>query len=378
MSLVDLVGHEEVRQALARAAERDRLSQSILLHGPAGAGKERLGLWLGQLLLCAEPGPDGPCDRCHSCTLARRLEHPDLHWFFPLPRPGSMPPEKQREKLEEHRAEELALRRSDPLHRPKFDKAPAYFVGAVHTLRTMAATRPAMGRRQVFVVGDAELMVPQESSQEAANAFLKLLEEPPAGTTLILTTHRPGSLLPTILSRVLGVRVPALAPDPIARFLQEHAGVESGEAERQAARADGSLGRALDRVAESGDADAEEEARRMLVAVLDPEPVSRLSLALAQGPFGARGEDFQQRLDALATGLRDLAAVAVGGAAAGETSIAPLVERRGNRPLPHPANVKRALDRVDETRRLAFGNVNPQLLLAELLGGLHRDLTGSA
>jgi DNA polymerase III subunit delta' len=378
MTLVDVVGHGEVRASLARAAERGRLSQSILLHGPAGTGKERLALWLGQLLLCGDPVASGPCGRCQSCAMARRLEHPDLHWFFPLPRPGSMPPEKQREKLEEQRAEELAQRRGDPLHRPRFDKAPAYFVGAVHTLRTMAASRPAMGRRQVFVVGDAELMVPQESSQEAANAFLKLLEEPPADTTLVLTTHRPGSLLPTILSRVLAVRVPALAPDEIARFLQDHAGVEAGEAERLAARADGSLGRVLDRLGEGGDGDADAQAQRLLAAVLDPRPVSRLSLALAQGPFGARGEDFQQRLDALAVGLRDLAAVAVGGKPPAGAPVAGVLDRRGGQPLPHPARIKKALDRVDEVRRLAFGNVNPQLLLADLLIGLHRDLVESA
>ena len=57
------------------------------------------------------------------------------------------------------------------------------------------------------MIGDAERMVAQEGSDQAANAFLKLLEEPPADTTLILTSSEPGALLPTIRSRSVSVRV---------------------------------------------------------------------------------------------------------------------------------------------------------------------------
>ena len=77
--------------------------------------------------------------------------------------------------------------------------------------------RPSVGSRKVFVVGDAEAMVPQESSPEAANAFLKLLEEPPADTTLILTSSNPGALLPTIKSRVLPIRLLRLSSGRRAR-----------------------------------------------------------------------------------------------------------------------------------------------------------------
>jgi DNA polymerase-3 subunit delta' len=62
-------------------------------------------------------------------------------------------------------------------------------------------------------------MVPQESSPEAANAFLKLLVEPPSGTYLVLTAEQPGALLPTILSRVLPVRLLPLEAREVASFL---------------------------------------------------------------------------------------------------------------------------------------------------------------
>src|SRR5690606_22025395 len=112
--------------------------------------------------------------------------------------------------------------------------------------------RPAMGRRKVFVVGDAELMVPQESSPEAANAFLKLLEEPPDDTTVVVTSAHPGGLLPTILSRVLAIRAAPIAPEEVQAYLIEELGTAADEAERVAGMARGAIGRAL-RLLTAGD-----------------------------------------------------------------------------------------------------------------------------
>ena len=78
-----------------------------------------------------------------------------------------------------------------------------------------------MARRKVFVIGDAERMVAQEGSDQAANAFLKLLEEPPEDTTIILTSSEPGALLPTIRSRVVAVRVPPLSGAEVSAFLAD-------------------------------------------------------------------------------------------------------------------------------------------------------------
>ena len=84
MPIVPLYGHTALRERLAGAAATGRLPASMLLHGPAGVGKQRLGLWLGALLLC-ESSP-APCGRCQSCRYVAELGHPDLHWIFPRPR----------------------------------------------------------------------------------------------------------------------------------------------------------------------------------------------------------------------------------------------------------------------------------------------------
>ena len=104
MPIPALRGHAEARARLTRTMLAGTLPQSILLHGPEGIGKERVGLWVAQLLVCEKPGVEGPCGACLPCRLVDRLEHPDVHWFFPLPRPDAASPEKLREKLEDARA----------------------------------------------------------------------------------------------------------------------------------------------------------------------------------------------------------------------------------------------------------------------------------
>src|SRR5262249_25106684 len=93
------------------------------------------------------------------------------------------------------------------------------YVATVRAIVQMAVVSPAMGKRKEFIIGDAGQMVAQEGSDEAANALLKLLEEPPANTTMILTSSEPGALLPTIRSRVVSVRVAPLPDRDVETFL---------------------------------------------------------------------------------------------------------------------------------------------------------------
>lgn len=371
MSLPPVRGHTEARTLLGRAALAGDLAQSILLHGAPGIGKERVALWLAQLLVCQTPSPEGPCDRCLPCRLVLRLEHPDVHWFFPMARPDASSPEKLREKLEEQRGAELQARRADPHHIPVHEKAPAHFLASILTIQQLAATRPAMGRRQVFVVGDAELMVPQESSPEAANAFLKLLEEPPADTVLILTSSHPGALLPTIRSRVLPLRLAPTSEGEVRGYLVEEMGMTPEEAVRVAAAAGGAIGRAI-RLAPSGDGvgplTARREAgRQLLLAALSPSATPRLAAAHDRPPAGARGE-FLAELETFSLWLRDLLAVASGAAdAVHDPEARKLCERIIQKHPLSPLAVSRALEHVETSRELATGNVNPQLITADLL-----------
>jgi len=376
-----LRGHEAARRLLARAALRGELPGSILLHGPAGIGKQRLGLWLGQLLLCEAPTGEEPCDACQHCRFALRLEHPDLQWFFPLPRPkGASGPEKLATALEEARIEELAERARKGIWVATPGEPAGLYLAQIRTLARMAVTRPALGRRKIFLIGQAEHLVSQDASQEAANALLKLLEEPPPDVTLILTAADPDELLPTIRSRLLPVALRPLADTEVAAFLTEVVGTPAQDAARIATLAQGAIGRALGFLPQDGAEGpleaVRQRARALLEAAVAPGPVPRYAAAHATAPAGARG-GFTEVLEALAGWLRDLASYAAGADGHlinpdAKDFLAGLARRVRDPAATAPA----AIRLVDRAGALASGNVNPQLILAWLLTGLHRTLTG--
>ena len=349
-SIIDLYGHDRLRERFREAIEGGRLPASILLHGAAGVGKQRLALWLGQALLCAGAAPR-PCGRCAQCRYSLELTHPDLHWIFPRPRLKDSDPsvDDVREDYAEAIAERVA---AHGLYAPPSGNDGIY-VATIRALVRSAAMSPAIAQRKVFVVGNAERMVPQEGAEAAANAFLKLLEEPPADTTLVLTSSEPGALLPTIRSRVVAIRVGPVPDQAMRGFLSDPlvAGFlgarERGESlDSLVAAAAGSPGRLI---AGELQRDVTVQAKRLLDAATARDRASRYRVAFTQGGSRARGS-FSDTLDALTTLLHDRVRVA---AEAGD--------ERG------AVGAARAVEVVESAKERAAGNVNPQLLTASLL-----------
>lgn len=376
-------GHDEIRARLARAVAQHTLPGSLLLHGPPGVGKQRLGLWLAQRLLCEGASAAEPCGECTSCTLTLRLEHPDVHWFFPLPRPrarGSL--DKMIDAVEDERAEALAARREDPYRAPTTGEPVGLYLAHVHAIRRIASARPSMGGGQIILVGDAENLVPQESSPEAANAFLKVLEEPPANTTFILTASDPDALLPTLRSRLQPIRLQPLSVERVARFLVERRDVADDRARVVARLSEGSIGRALGFLPTGADEPGplervRQHARTLLAAAAADRPLPALTTAHEQRPTGARG-DFYDVLGFLSLWIRDLAATADGAEddvinVDADDFLAKIARR-----LPNASRgAADALDAVEHARGFARGNVNPQLTLAWLLRRIRNALAGT-
>src|SRR6058998_289617 len=347
MPIPPLYAHEGIRHRLVGAIASGRLPQALLFEGPTGVGKQRLALWLAQALMC-DAGLGEGCGKCQHCRLVLTLSHPDVHWFVPLELSKKGDADKQVDLVEEALGEEMAARRQQPLYEPPSGLA-SHGIAAVRLLLRRLVLTPALARRKVFLIGDAERLVPQTGAEAAANALLKALEEPPADTVFVLTSSDPNALLPTIQSRVVRIRVARNADSIVAVFAQRVLGVRSQrELAQLVTLADGCIGKLL-ASGEGGRGSA--EAAEAFRAAVAQGAVQRFAFALSQQPFQARG-GFTEMLDGLLEQLRQQARQ--GGS--GET-----------------AKVVEAIASVLEARELAQGNVNPQLVaavLADQLAGL--------
>jgi DNA polymerase-3 subunit delta' len=214
---------------------------------------------------------------------------------------------------------------------------------------------PVVGSRQVFLIAQADRLVPQEASPEAANALLKLLEEPPASVQFLLTTVDPGQLLPTVRSRLVPLRLNRLADSEVGEFLRKHVGVPDSDLAERVRAARGSIGGAL---TTADDRSASVHAAQEIVNVATSGAAARAERSLRQGPWAARG-DFTAMLDQLGTTLSEAARLASG---AEPNHQVPETLTRGQGV---PALVE-AARRVAVARERAQGNINPQLLLAVL------------
>lgn len=168
-------------------ARGQTLAHGLLLAGPAGIGKRPFALALAARLLCQAPrAEDGlACGQCASCRWRLAGNHPDFHCLRPAALIDEAGEEGSEEAGEDGEGEETGKRRSTQI-----------VIGQLRALQAALLRTAHRGTARVAVIEPAEDM-----NEVAANALLKLLEEPPAGCVLILVSHRPGLLLPTVRSR---------------------------------------------------------------------------------------------------------------------------------------------------------------------------------
>ncbi len=216
-----------------------RLGQSYLFVGPDGSGKEATALELARLLNCRDPQRCREAAACESCQKTLTFQHPDVRWLCPAP--ASL--------TESQAATLLAAKAEDPFWRPEYARSAEVLVGqpdspgplTVRSLLHFLQLRPYQGRRKVAVVDQA-----QRLRAGAANALLKMLEEPPADALLILLASSREAVLPTILSRCAQVRFAPYPEAELAAALAEVYGLAPAAARDLAHRGDGDVRRAAE------------------------------------------------------------------------------------------------------------------------------------
>lgn len=220
MQLSEVRHQERAVSILRRALRSGRTHHAYLFEGPAGVGKELAARALAAQLLCEDDQravDADACGRCPACRVFAAGNHPDFHLI--------------------HRG----LHKLHPEPKIRRQKGLFLVIDVVrHFLIEPATMKPTQGRRRVFVIRDAERM-----NDEAQNALLKTLEEPPGTACLILVTSSADRLLPTIRSRCQRIPFGLLPTTFVARELQSRAGLDPTDARALAGLADGRLGVAL-------------------------------------------------------------------------------------------------------------------------------------
>jgi DNA polymerase-3 subunit delta' len=274
-----LIGNDDVKESLRRLLSSGRVPGSLLFTGDNGIGKKLFAIELAKALNCRQRHGVEACDECSSCTRISRSTFP----------PFSADDDNRERLIWSEHADLAMVRPFKQIIRVK----------PMRELEREANFRPFEGAARAFIVEDADAM-----NDQAANAFLKTLEEPAPTSHLILTTANPTALLATIRSRCQTIRFAPIAAGEVEKFLIEAKQLPAGDARLLARTAQGSLGRAL-----AGDIESYRDRRDTMLEVLKALTITNDRahvLRLAEQLAGAKDRsEYEQRLDALEILIRD-------------------------------------------------------------------------
>ena len=202
-SFKDVVGHKDILKYISSAVENNRVSHAYILNGERGSGKKMLANLFAMTLLC-ETGDNEPCGKCHSCKQAESGNHPDII-------------------------------------RVTHEKPNSISVDDIRTqVNNTVDIKPYQGPYKVYIIPQADMMTPQ-----AQNAILKTIEELPSYAVFLLLTENAETLLPTINSRCVMLKLRNIKDTLIKKYLMENLEIPDYKADMCTAFAQGNMGRAI-------------------------------------------------------------------------------------------------------------------------------------
>ena len=199
----DVVGHADIIQYIQNAVTEDQVSHAYIMNGERGSGKKLLANLFAQTLQC-EQGGNEPCYECHSCKQALSGNHPDIITV-------------QHEKPSSISVDEIRVQVNEDIQ-----------------------VKPYSSKYKIYIIPEADLM-----TQQAQNALLKTIEEPPAYAVLILLTENAQKLLPTICSRCVMLKLRNIKDQLVKKYLMENLHIPDYKADVCTAFAQGNIGRAI-------------------------------------------------------------------------------------------------------------------------------------
>ena len=243
----EIIGQEEVKRQLCASVREGRIPHAQLFAGISGIGKLQLALAYAQYLNCPHRTEEDSCGTCPTCLQFEKLQHPDLHFVFPIVKTDSA--DTCNDFLEPWR--EIVL------NKHYFDLEDWHKALGVETKQSMIYEKESgeiLRKLSLKPYGDGyKVMIiwqPEKMNASSANKLLKILEEPPVQTVFLMVSEHPEQLLSTIQSRVQTIRVPRLETETIAEALRQK-GIDAMQAKDIARIANGSYLTALKKADES-------------------------------------------------------------------------------------------------------------------------------
>ena len=199
----DIVGHEQIIEHLQNAIKTDKVSHAYILNGPDKSGKMMLAKAFAMALQCEKKGIEG-CMECHSCKQAASHNHPDIIYLI-------------------------------------HDKVNTISVNDIREqVNQNVSEKPYSSPYKIYIIDEAEKM-----NQQAQNALLKTIEEPPSFVIILLLTTNADAFLPTILSRCIRLNLMPVPDEKVRNYLMKHYQIPDYQADISAAFAQGNVGKAI-------------------------------------------------------------------------------------------------------------------------------------
>lgn len=254
MSWDNILGQERVKKILSNAIVNNRVSSSYLFTGIEGIGKEFIAIEFAKTFNCPNKQYKTinenefvfACDKCKSCNDINNLSSENLLLIFPLPTTKtSSQSDDPIKNLDDEQYKELKLqlqlKSDDKYHKIQITNATQIKINAIRELKRQLSFNSTSGGRKFAIIIDSESM-----TTEAANAFLKTLEEPNDNITLILISSTPEKILQTILSRCQEIKFEPIERSILINHLIDKFEKSSEEAELISNFSQGSLSKAME------------------------------------------------------------------------------------------------------------------------------------
>lgn len=218
MKFRDIIGHKKEIRKIVGMADQGKIPHALLFHGPSGIGKTSVARAFMQYILCSAPQGGDSCGKCPNCLQTASLNNPDVHYVYPVVKNSAHP----KGLSAEYSAEWASFLQDNPFMSPSAwleaieagNSRPVIYVTESEEMLRAASLSSYGGSYKIFFV-----WLPEKMNVETANKLLKIIEEPFDDTIFIFVSNDPGSIIPTVRSRLQGVEFSRLPDEEITEFL---------------------------------------------------------------------------------------------------------------------------------------------------------------